>query len=269
MDLNDDIVDDSAQAHGQQLQGEIPEQTAEGDLADDDGGQADDDGTTTHVDLRVGLILAQQSTGEGHQAVGQSQTQHLVHIGVDALRPGHVLIGTGGSDGRAPLGAEEPVQDGDDYHGDNAHYENGVIVERTGALVDLLEITQGHQQLVVVHVQSGVCLHAHGSQVHGPQPQLGENTGKDGGNAALGVEKAGDQAGHAAGQEGAEHGNPHAVAVYNHHNADHTAGAEGAVYGQVSQVKNPIGDVKTDGHNAPDQPLGHGTGQCVEKARHW
>ena len=36
-----------------------------------------------------------------------------LRVRVDALRPGHVLIGAGGADGAAPLRAEEPVQQRD------------------------------------------------------------------------------------------------------------------------------------------------------------
>ena len=37
--------------HGQQLQREVMEDLAEDHLADDDGGQADDDGAAAHVDV--------------------------------------------------------------------------------------------------------------------------------------------------------------------------------------------------------------------------
>ena len=144
-----------------------------------------------------------------------------------------------------------------------------MVVECAGTLADLLQIPQGDQQLVVIHVQGGIRLHAHGCQVDRPQTQLGENTGENGGNAALGMEKAGDQTGKTAGDECAQHGNPEAPAVYDHHNTDHTAGTEGAVHRQIGKVQNPVGDVQPDCHDAPDQSLRDSTGQRIDETRHW
>ena len=53
------------------------------------------------------------------------------------------------------------------------------------ALVDLLQITQGNQQIKLVHVDGLVGLHAHDGQIDRPQAQLREDAGKDGRNAAI------------------------------------------------------------------------------------
>ena len=48
----------------QQLEGEVVEDAGEDHLADDDGGQADDDGAPAHVHVDEALILGQQAGGE-------------------------------------------------------------------------------------------------------------------------------------------------------------------------------------------------------------
>ena len=45
------------------------------------------------------------------------------------------------------------------------------------------------------------------------------------------------------------------------HNADRAAGAKGTVYGQVSHIQDAVGQVHTNGHDAPDEALRTGTGQ--------
>ena len=77
------------------------------------------------------------------------------------------------------------------------------------------------------------------------------------------MEEAGDQAGEHTCQEGTQHGDPDVAAVHHQHDADRAAGAEGAIHRQVRQVQDPVGDVQADGHNAPDQTLGNGTGHSI------
>ena len=43
-----------------QFQCKITENISENGFTDDDGGKADDDGAAAHVDLGIGIILAQQ-----------------------------------------------------------------------------------------------------------------------------------------------------------------------------------------------------------------
>ena len=52
-DLQNDVVDHSADGHAQQLQGEVAEQLAEGHLADDDGGKANQAVGVDKYDLLV------------------------------------------------------------------------------------------------------------------------------------------------------------------------------------------------------------------------
>ena len=113
-DLDDHVVDDGPDDGGQQLQGEVVENSAQQHLPDDDGGQSDDNGAPAHVDGGAALVLGQQGPGQGHQAVGEHQAQHLGGVGVDPLGSGHAGVGAGGPEGAAQLGAEKPVQHGDD-----------------------------------------------------------------------------------------------------------------------------------------------------------
>src|SRR5699024_899291 len=76
--LVDQVVDDAAHRHREHLEGEVVEHAAEQSLADDDGGQADDDGAAAHVDIGKALVLGQQRAGQRHQAVGDHQTDDLV-----------------------------------------------------------------------------------------------------------------------------------------------------------------------------------------------
>ena len=215
--LDDYVIDDRADGYRQKLQREIGEEFGEQHLADDDGGQADNDSALAHAGVGEGLVLAQKGSGQGHQAVGDHQAQHLAYAGVDALGPGHAGVGPGGPEGRTQLGAEEPIQPADDGRREQAHHEDGVAVEGAGPLGYVLDEAEGNQQLVQIglvnNVDRYVGLHAHDRQVDGPQPQLGQDAGQNGGNAADGVEQAGDQSRQHPGQNGAQGGDPDVDAV--------------------------------------------------------
>ena len=230
------------------------EDAAEQGLADDDSGQTDDDGTTAHADIGKALILAQQCTGQGHQTVGDRQTQHHIEAGVDTLGTAHGGVGTGGADAAAQLGAKEPVQHADDHGADQNDHDDGVVQG------NLLDPAQGDQQVVLVHVDGLVGL-AHDLQVDGVEGQLGQDTSQNGRDAHKGVEQTGDKAGGQTGQQGDEERCPDVHAGEQAHNADRAAGAKGTVYGQVSHIQDAVGQVHTNGHDAPDEALRTGTGQ--------
>ena len=268
---NDHIVDDGAEGHRQQLQREIAEDPAENDLADDHGGQADDDGAPAHVDIVGAVILAHQRPGQGNQPVRQHQPQHLGPVGVDALGPGHVLVGAGGPQGRPQLPAKEPVQNGDEGGGHQPHHHHGMPpdgVARFGAL----DKAQGHQQLVQ-HVllgdgQGHRRFEGHDGHVHRVQPQLGEDARQDGGDAAHRMEQAGGQPRRHTGQQRGQHGKPHVDAAGKQDHEHRAPGTEGAVHRQVRDVQYLIGDVYADGHNAPDKALGRRPRQRAQKSCH-
>ena len=56
-DLDDQIVNNRAEGHAQQLERKVMEDAAEDNLADDDGCQADDDGAAAGVDIGKALVL--------------------------------------------------------------------------------------------------------------------------------------------------------------------------------------------------------------------
>ena len=164
--LQHDVVDDGADADGEHPEGEVPEELAEENLADDDGGKADDDG---HVHVRTALILGQKAAGEGHEAVGEGETQDDVGVGVDALGTGHAGVRAGGPDGAALLRAEEPVEKADDHRQDEKGQGQGVVEPQ------LPDIALGCQQVILIHADGLVGLAAHDPQVDGVEGQLGEN----------------------------------------------------------------------------------------------
>ena len=69
------LVDNGADDHC--CGGLHPAEVFEQGGPDDDAGQADGDGTRTHGDLEVALLLAEDAAGKGHQAVGDGQAEDL------------------------------------------------------------------------------------------------------------------------------------------------------------------------------------------------
>ena len=130
----------------------------------------------------------------------------------------------------------------------------------------LLDPAQGDEQAVLVHVDGLVGL-AHDLQVDGVEGQLGQDAGKDGRDAHEGVEQAGDEAGGKARQHSHEERHPDVLPRQQAHDADCTAGAEGAVHGQVGHIKDAVGEVNADGHDAPDQALCARTRQSAGQVR--
>ena len=148
------------------------EDVAEDRLTDDDRCQSDDDGAAAHAHIGEPLVLGQQRTRQGHQAVGDHQAQHRVKIGVDALGPAHVGVGAGGSDGTAQLRAEEPIQNSDHHGCDDQHSKHRVAESK------LLDPTQGDQKIIPVHVD-GLVGFAQYFQVDGVEGQLGQDAGQN------------------------------------------------------------------------------------------
>ena len=73
----------------------------------------------------------------------------------------------------------------------NTNHKNGIFK------ADDFDISRGDQEIKIIGVDGLVGL-AHDPQVDRIESQLGQNTGKNGGDAALGMEKTGDQAGEQA-----------------------------------------------------------------------
>ena len=121
---------------------------------------------------------------------------------------------------------------------------------------------------MLIHIQALVGLHAQDSQIHGPQTQLGQNTGQNGGNAAFRVEKAGYKAGNHAGQHSTQHGDPHIAAADHQHHANAAAGAERTVHRKVGNLQHTVGNIQANGHDTPDHALGYRAGQRVDQTGH-
>ena len=163
-------------------------------------------------------------------------------------------IGAGGPQSAAVLGAEEPVQCGDHHHQEKNRQRQGVA---QGKLPD---IPLGNQQVILIHADGQVGLASHEPQVHGVQGKLGQNTGQDGGDAAAGMEEARDKARQHAREKGAQQGDPGIAAQAHQHDAQGAAGSQSAVHRQVRHIQDPVGHIDADGHNAPQEALGHRAG---------
>ena len=264
--LDDQVIDDGAQGHGQQLQGEVPEELTEDHLADDHGRQADDDGAPAHGYVREALVLGHEGAGEGDQAVADHQTNELAGVRVDALGPGHLLVGAHGPEAAAVFRAEEPIHDADEHEGQEQHQPDGVIQRQVP------HVAQGHQHVLILvdaHGDVGpgteIRTDALDPQVDGIEGKLGQDTGEDGRDAHGGMEDAGDRTGQHAHDEGNEGGQPGIDAAGDQDRRDGAAGGERAVHRQVRDIQDAEGDVDPDGHDAPDETLGHGAGKLVKK----
>ena len=258
-DLQHDIVDDGADGNGQQLQSDIAEQLAEDDLADDHGSQADYDSAAAHVDVTGSLILCQQGTGERHQTVGDHQAKHDVGIGVDPLRPRHMGVSACGTDGTALFRAEEPVEHSHDHGGQHDQQRQGIVQRQC------THIALAQQKIIFIYTDRLIGFAAHDPQVDGIQRQLGQDTGQNSGDSAAGVKNTGDEAGQHTSRHGAQHGQPRVNARADHHDAHGAAGGQRSVHRQVGHVQNPECDIDADRHNAPTQPLGNRSGQCIHQ----
>ena len=166
-DGQNEVVSHSTQSGGKQPHGKVFP-FAEECFADDHGGQTNDDGAASHIDIGVALILGQQRTGEAHQTIGEHQTKNLHAIGGNALGPGHVLIIAGGPDSAAQLGTKEPVQQGNNSDDKNSADQNG-----------LGNLGAGKQQFVLGTADGKVALSAHDVHIDGIERQLGKTTGED------------------------------------------------------------------------------------------
>ena len=82
------------------------------------------------------------------------------------------------------------------------------------------------------------------------------------------MEQSGNQSSRHTGQNGCQQGYGHVRPVGEEHDKNSGACAERTVHRQIGNVQNFVSDVDADGHNAPDQALGYGTGQRVDEIHH-
>ena len=252
-DGQDEVIGHGTQRGGKKPQGEVFALAEQG-LADDDGGQAYDDGSAAHVDIGIALVLGQQRAGKTDEAIGDHQTENLHAVGGNALGPGHVLIIAGGTDGAAQLGAEEPVQQRHNGDDKDAADQNG------GG-----HLGAGKQQLVLGAADGEIALAAHDVHIDGVEGQLGEDTGKDGRNAQYGMQKPGAKTGKRPGQHRAKQCQQGVHAADDAHGGNGAAGAKAVIYREVGVIQDLVGDGHADGHDAPYKPLCQGAGQGIEQ----
>lgn len=182
-------------------------------------------------------------------------------------RAGHVLVRAGGADGAALLRAEEPVEQRDHRGGEEQQQRQRIFRQQLAHGREGAHIALGNEQVVLIHADRLIRLALHDAQVDRVERELREDTGKDGGNAALRVKKARDKTRQHTGEHRAQKRRPRAHARANEHHADRAAGGERAVHRQIRHVKDAVGDVYADRHDAPDQTLGDCAGQRVEQRR--
>ncbi len=173
-------------------------------------------------------------------------------------------IGARGPDSSPQFSPEEPVEETYDENDKEADRKERGPIEGLVPLGHLLEIAKGDQELVLVHIEGEIGL-AHDHEIDGPKAQLGQDTGQDRGDAKEDMENPRGQAGQHAGPQGQEHGQGQGFALEQHDHEDGPSCTKGAVHGQVCDIKGFVGQVDADGHDAPDQALGHGARQLVQK----
>ncbi len=87
-------------------------------LADDDAGQSPHHHADSHLHVSESLVLGEERTGGGNQSVRECETQHDHRVHVDAERPDHLVVVTGGLHGGAEIGPEEEVERRGDHDRD-------------------------------------------------------------------------------------------------------------------------------------------------------
>ena len=252
--IHDAAEDDKAQAHGEVAA--LAEERVAQHLADDDGGEANDNRAAAHVDVGKALVLRHQAAGERDHAVGERQAEHLHGIDVDALRAAHRRVGARGADGAALLGAEVPVEERDE-HG----REQQTLPDRAG------HAAQRQKQAVLIRVDRGIGLHAHDAQVDRVERELRQDAGEDGRNAELRVQQAGHETREQTRDHGREQRRPCRPAGDDEHDRHGAAGGERPVDRQIGDIEQAERDVHAQGHDAPDDALGNAAGQTRNQIR--
>ncbi len=79
------------------------------------------------------------------------------------------------------------------------------------------------------------------------------------------MENACHQSGEHAGSGSREHCHPDVAAAEHQHDAHGASGTHGPVYGQISDIEDPVGQVDADRHDSPDKPLCGCARKCVDK----
>ena len=230
----------------------LAEYRAGNNLADYDGGKADDDRTAAHVDVRKALILRHQAAGEGDDAIGESQAEHLHAVDVDALRRAHVGVAAGSAERGALLGAEVPVEQCNERQRDERACQD------SGG-----NAAGGEDKRELIHADRLVRRHAHDAQVYGIERKLREYAGQYRRDAELRVEKSGAKPRKHTGNDGDQKRRPRGNAREYQHHGHSAAGGKGAVNSQICHVEQTESDVNSESHKPPYKPLRNSAGQIL------
>ena len=123
------------------------------------------------------------------------------------------------------------------------------------------------QQGVFIRVHALVGVHIHDVQVDRIERELREDTGEDGGDAELGVQKPRHETGQQSRRQRHEQRQPHRAAREREHHGDGAAGGERAVHRQIRDVEQAERDIDAQRHDAPDQALRHAARQTPDQIR--
>ena len=201
-------------------------------LTDNQAGQADDHDSGAAVDVSCLLGLAHYCAGQAGEGVGHAQADGDGEIGVDGGGAHHVPVVAGGADAEAQPGAQEGHQQHTRQHGDPPGEEDGVPVA-----ADAGGAEEGEDGILLE--QGLVGLPAHGHEVYGIQPRVGDDARQDGGHSQLGLEEGGDKPGAGPGQHGGGDGQE-GVSRGGEGHRHGAAQDETAVGGQVGDVQHPV-----------------------------
>ena len=154
------------------------------------------------------------------------------------------------ADGAARFRPEEPVDQRDDYGGDDAA-QNDLAVVFGNARQQIF-----HPDVDGIHAEKRDVRPAfHDAQVDGIKGRHRENPRKDPGNLHFRVQKACQKAaGHAARQRG-EQRQERVGPRFGQHGGNGAPGGERAVYGKIGKIQHPERDVYAERHDAPKDAL--------------
>ena len=198
-------------------------------FADDDGGQADDDGANPHAHVGKAVALGDERPGDGHEAVGKKQAQDDGDIGIDAIGADHVGVKTRGPDGGADFGAEKPVQEEtEEKHRSESHGENHelTVVEEG--------FEAGENSFLPQKGEIGL---PHDPEIDGVKGDHGQNTREKRRDLELRRQPAGDDPRQHTGSASGEDGGERAAAVGEQPGGHGSPQREAPFYGEIGDVQ--------------------------------
>ncbi len=156
-------------------------------LPDDQAGKRDRHHAGAEVNITGLLIMSYQAAGKRRHRAGNAQAYGNGKARIDAGRLHHILVVSGRADRKSYPRAEKPCQKHTHDHNDNDRYDQAVPV----ASQHIFE--QAVDCLVFKNRQVG--RKAHYCQIHGIQPRVHDDPGKDRLHTELCLKRRHDKAG--------------------------------------------------------------------------